>query len=694
MRTRFRGDIEGLRAVAVALPVLTHAFGILPGGVLGVDVFFVLSGFLITGLLLRDVERTGTVRLGAFAVRRIRRLAPLAVTVVVVTVAITAPMLFAPGRAALFQNALASLTGVENWHLMRAQTDYAAATDGASPLQNYWSLGVEEQFYVALPMLIGLCALVARVCGRPKLVRVFVTIVIALGVVGSIAYCVVRVQSNPGALYLDTVGRVWELGLGGLAALAMPFFRNVPRPIASFGFVLGLVAIVGSAVVLQDEHLVPWPGALPAVLGTVLIALLGARASGAVTVVVTNPVSRYVGRISFALYLWHFPVIVVGGLLFGFGVLQSVVAVLVSIVLAVLSHHWIEAPVRDSGWLRSLERPTIRPRRVVAVLVAPVLAVGVIAAAAVQWKAPLAFDASTLAGRLVPASAAAATGDMRFDAASIRAALAAADTTHVDAATIDALVAPRDRSSISACVVDTTADADPTVCDATEPGAQHEAWLIGDSTAAAWADSVRAALGSDWDLHVVSNAACPVVDVRVRNWTGDPAFPAECAARSAATIDRVVAVEPDLVIVSSTDRILELLDSGATGSRAGDEWRAGTARLLDDLAGRADRVAFLSPPPTGANLTECATVPTGLAECGGETGERTAVRVAAEEAAVEASADPTVAVVDTREWFCRADGSCPPVIDGTAVLSDGKHLSHEMGQRVSGLVARALDPTR
>jgi len=690
MRTRFRGDIEGLRAVAVALPVLTHAFGILPGGVLGVDVFFVLSGFLVTGLLLRDVERNGTVRLGAFAVRRIRRLAPLAVTVVLGTVAVTAPMLFAPGRAALFQNALASLTGVENWHLMRTQTDYAAATDGASPLQNYWSLGVEEQFYVALPIVIALCALIAKACRRPRLVRALVAAVIVVAVVGSIAYCLVRVQSNPGALYLDTVGRVWELGFGGLAALAMPLVRNVPRPIASAGFLLGLVAVVGSAIVLQDEHLVPWPGALPAVLGTVLIALVGGRAAGAATVVVTNPVSRYVGRISYALYLWHFPVIVVGGMLFGFGLLQSFVAIAVSVLLAVASHHWIEAPVRDSGWLRSVELPATRPHRLVAVLVAPVLAVGVLGAATVQWKVPAAFDAATLAARLVPASAVAASGDQRFDAASLRTALAESGGTHVDAGTIDALVAQRERSSISACVVDTTAESEPTVCDAPEPGAERDAWLVGDSTAAAWADSVRAALGSDWNLHVVSNAACPVVDVRVRNWNHDPTFPAECSARSAATIDRVVAAEPDLVLVSSTDRILELLDSGATGPAAGTEWRDGSERLIDRLAGHADRVAFLSPPPTGANITECATVPTGLAGCLGQESDRTDVRVTAEESAARDAADPGVSVVDTRPWFCRPDGTCPPVIDGTAVLSDGKHLSHDMGMRISGLVSGAL----
>ena len=693
MRTRFRADIEGLRAVAVALPVLTHAFGILPGGVLGVDVFFVLSGFLITGLLLRDVERDGKVRLGAFAVRRIRRLAPLAVTVVVVTVTVLAPLLLAPARASVFQNALASLTGVENWHLMRSLTNYQAASSGASPLQNYWSLAVEEQFYIALPTVVAVCALIMRLLRRPELYRTLVTATLTLAVLGSMTYCVLRAATNPGALYLDTIGRVWELGLGGLTAIIAPRFREVPRAVGSTGILVGLTAIVVSAVILQDENLVPWPGALPAVLGTTLIALVGHRAGAAVPVVLTNPVSRYLGRISYALYLWHFPAVATFGLFWGFGMLQGILAITVSVALAAASHHWIEVPARNSSWLGSLEHPATRPRVALSALVAPVLAITVITSVGLQFYAPIVRDQAVLAGILT--SAESPQGPQRpFNTASLEHALRTATDGHLDPAAVERVGVQHASSKLRSCLTNTDQGADPKVCTDTVPGATKHAWLIGDSTAAAWADAVRAALPRDqWALSIASNAGCTVVDVDTESWNASTAFPDQCRTRRAATLHAVTQADPDLVVISTTDATFGRLSSGATGAAATREWQAGTERLIERLAGHVDRLVFLTPPPNAANITMCATKPTGLTNCTEPLNNRARPRLQAENAATAAERDRVNAVVvNNLDWFCTSAGSCPAVVDGTAIRADGEHIADDMALRLVNLITPILNP--
>ncbi|MDP4332878.1 acyltransferase family protein [Curtobacterium sp. A7_M15] len=695
MRTRFRPDIEGLRAVAVLLPVITHVFGVLPGGVLGVDVFFVLSGFLITGLLLHDVERNGRVRLGAFVVRRIRRLAPLSVTVVVVTVVVLAPIVLSSARAALFQNALAALTGVENWHLQRSFTNYQAAGDGASPLQHYWSLAVEEQFYLVLPLVVAGCAVVARLFRRPRAAATLVAIAISGAVLLSVVYCLWRVQVNPAALYVDTFGRVWELGAGALAALIAPRVANVPRPVANGAFVFGLAAVVGSAFLVSDERLVPWPGAVPAVVGVLCIVLLGHRASVGVGFVLTNVVSRFVGRISFALYLWHFPVVVGVRIVWGAGPVQAWAALAVAVLLAVASHRWIEVPVRRSRWLSSIEHGGSAARRTAARIASPVLAGAVLLSIASQYSVPVVRDELALAQRLAP-SAEQSIGE-RFEPGTLDAALREHGAEAFDPGAIDAATIVRSRTELRGCFTSPELGIAPKVCSDGASGASRHALIIGDSTAAAWSDNVRAALPRDeWRLSVISNSACPVVDVAADVWSGSPEKRIACDDRRARTIAEVADLAPDLVIVSTQENAMDDLSSGATGAQAAAEWREGAERLLEGLAGRTGSVVFLTPPPTAADPAACATLITGLAGCSPTIRQTAELRVAAEQeaAAVARESGADVRVIDTLDWFCDADGRCPAVIDGTVVRMDATHIAHGMAMRLVDLVADELNGGR
>lgn len=211
-RRGFRSDIQGLRAIAVGLVLTTHAFpDFFGGGFVGVDVFFVISGYLITGLLWNELSRSGTVDLGRFYLRRAARLLPLALVVLLATATATATVLspllldFVPRHIA------ASGLYVQNWALIAESSAYAARDQGASPLQHFWTLSVEEQFYLVLPIL-----LIASWRRRgPRAAVAVLSIVTAI----SLGFALGWVPTNPAASYYNTFTRAWEFGMGGLLSL-------------------------------------------------------------------------------------------------------------------------------------------------------------------------------------------------------------------------------------------------------------------------------------------------------------------------------------------------------------------------------------------------------------------------------------------------------------------------------------------
>jgi peptidoglycan/LPS O-acetylase OafA/YrhL len=362
--TDYRGDIDGLRAVAVTLVVLFHVgSSVLPGGFVGVDVFYVISGFLITGLLVRELRSSGTVSIANFYARRVRRLLPLSALVLVTTAIASrflAPVLDRPGIGSDIQ---AAATYVANWHFATASTQYMAST-GKSPVLHYWSLSVEEQFYVLWPLLLLLASSgAARRSWQVGVRRIAVT----LGVLGTVSFTlsvVTTTTSGPFAFFgLHT--RAWELAVG--AGLALATDRWLRRPTLwsiSLGWI-GLLMVLGSAGLLTGDT--PYPGsaaALP-VLGTAMLLASGAaRSSWSVGRLLSLPPVRYLGRISYAWYLWHWPCLVLlGGVgadsaegagdqsAGGPGVTRLVAAIAASLVLSVLSHHLVENPARRTAWL-------------------------------------------------------------------------------------------------------------------------------------------------------------------------------------------------------------------------------------------------------------------------------------------------------------------------------------------------------
>ncbi|MDH4365316.1 MAG: acyltransferase, partial [Acidimicrobiia bacterium] len=312
-----RTDIDALRALAVGLVVLFHMRAPrFEAGFVGVDVFFVLSGFLITGVLLDELGGAGRVRLGRFWARRIRRLLPASALVVVAVMAVSW-VAGSPLRWSYLSRTAAatSLYGANIFFAAQAN-DYFAADVRSNPLLHYWSLSVEEQFYVMWPLLFaGLAWAVGRL--GPERSRRLVPAVIAALVVASFSYSAWVSAHAATTAYYSTVSRAWEFGAGALLASLMRrrpggVDRSWPDPARVALAALGLVVILASLLTIEPASAFPVPYGLLPVVGTVLFLTAEVRpASVAGRLAGLAPV-QYIGRLSYSWYLWHWPFLVLG----------------------------------------------------------------------------------------------------------------------------------------------------------------------------------------------------------------------------------------------------------------------------------------------------------------------------------------------------------------------------------------------
>ena len=274
-----RDDVQGLRAIAVLTVIASHAsVPFLSGGFVGVDVFFVISGFLISQLLFREVEKSGRLSIPGFYARRARRILPAATLVTVATILASAIWLSAVDTLTVAKDALWAVFFAANIHFAAVGTDYFAQEEPPSPLQHYWSLSVEEQFYLVWPALLLVLVLLAR---RRALPRRLVLVVLVVLTGASFAWSLISTSSDPLAAYFSTLARAWELGLGALTALvAATVAARMPSLVRGLVCLAGLVLIGIACVTYSDAT--PFPGSAAAVpvVGSALVLLAGASGHG------------------------------------------------------------------------------------------------------------------------------------------------------------------------------------------------------------------------------------------------------------------------------------------------------------------------------------------------------------------------------------------------------------------------------
>ncbi|MEI3845272.1 MULTISPECIES: acyltransferase family protein [Microbacterium] len=357
--SRFLPHVQGLRAIAVLFVVLYHFWPArLSGGYVGVDVFFVISGFLITSHLARELTSTGTVRLGRFWARRARRLLPASLLVllfcaIVVSTPYLMPTAALPGE---IKEIVASTFYVENWFLAFDSADYLAHSGDPTTVQHYWSLSLEEQFYVLWPLIMLLAAWVAVKWFRGARLR---AAAIAIGVVSvaSFVFCVVFTITNPAPAYFVTFGRMWQFGVGAVIAL-VPMLR-VRGAVLSFllGWA-GIAALLYSA--FRFDAQTPFPGyaaALPTLGAAAVIAASNTDRWWYPTRVLSLRPMTFTGDISYSLYLWHWPLIIIAPSVpfWGLTIYHRVALLVICFVLAWLTKRFVEDPVRS--WKPLTSRP-------------------------------------------------------------------------------------------------------------------------------------------------------------------------------------------------------------------------------------------------------------------------------------------------------------------------------------------------
>jgi peptidoglycan/LPS O-acetylase OafA/YrhL len=363
---RHRDDIQGLRAIAVLLVVLGHAgVGFMKGGYVGVDVFFVLSGFLITGILLSGAAKRGYVSLSDFYVRRARRILPAAaLTLVATDIAAYHLLNVVRARQAVSDSIWASVFAA-NIDFARRGTDYFAQGQPPSPIQHFWSLAVEEQFYLVWPALLSMVlfgvALSRRsrrgrqggMISRAALLRLLVVIVLAG--IASLVWSIHSTRLHPTATYFSTFARAWELALGAALAIAAPSLRRVPAvPSVVIGW-LGVIGIVCAAIFYSAGTQFPGYAALLPTIGAALVIGAGIRERqsrlGVGRMLSVSPL-RYVGDRSYAFYLWHWPVLIITVQYVGHELSVGIKLVLMlgAFMLSIISYDFFENPIRQMKW--------------------------------------------------------------------------------------------------------------------------------------------------------------------------------------------------------------------------------------------------------------------------------------------------------------------------------------------------------
>ncbi|ORV83870.1 acyltransferase [Mycobacterium interjectum] len=705
-QTKFRPDIEGLRAVAVVAVVLFHADvpGV-SGGFVGVDVFFVISGFLITGLLWREASISGTVRLRRFYGARARRLLPASATVGVITM-LASVLLLPPLQAPLvIVDGIACALYVGNYWFIQQQVDYFAASRAGSPFQHYWSLGVEEQFYLVWPaMIIGTAWLIRLVRRRTRAEATSskrpYLVVLTLVAAASFALSLAVTYVAPFVAFFSLPTRAWQLAAGGLVALTAGRWRRMAPRTATLSGWTGLALILLACTQLGPAT--PYPGlaALLPVLGAALVIGAGCAApsQGCGRALAVGPM-RAIGRVSYSWYLWHWPVVVLAAPLLGhpLGLAGRLAAVLVSGVLAALTLRFIENPLRFADPIR---RSALASLAVGGAATAIAVAVGVALLASIPVPVGRGPAAAALSITATPPPAGSTIN--AYDAA-VQEALAQVQAVVTASAELKdvpsnlnpplAGAAAEYRAVFQNGCLRNLFEAGQPECATGDTTSTATVALLGDSHATMWAPALQQiATQRHWRLETLGKGACTPMDLPITDAIRRAVSNALCEQWRAQVLARLQAEHPRLVVVSMY-RGYGFGHSYTPGFTAYDPvWNDGLARLVQQLRRAGAQVLVLGPIPNpraaapiclSSHLDDASACSSPRSTAVNESG------IAAESAATQAAGGR---YADLTELFCTGN-RCPAIVGNTLVYFDGNHITVEYAQAVAPVIGALADRT-
>lgn len=677
LRAAFRGDIQGLRALAVALVVVFHLSpSLLPGGYLGVDIFFVISGFLITSHLLREGRSTGSVKLRRFWARRIRRLLPASFLVLLVSALL---VIFVLPRTTLLQNlneiAFATIYGL-NWNLAAESVNYLAADHTAGIAQHYWSLSVEEQFYVAWPLLL-IAAIWLTTKLKVKTPEPIFIVIMLLVLAGSFAFSVLETLRSPSSAYFVTTTRAWEFAAGGLLAV-MPTAGKLRREIRNLLSWSAIGTIVLCSFRFGPDTAFPgWIAVVPVAAAAMLIWVGDdPRDPWAPQYIAHAAPIQFTGNISYSLYLWHWPIIVTYIAIKGEAPsLQWVIALIaMAVILASLTERFVERPFREPRSRVSSLRVTYG---------GALVAMAVVLAVAVP---------TTVITTAQNAAAAEAQSVLSTDEGSCFGAFAihnGCDSPYEVTETVIPSVTIEDGFGLSgsgtwACSWEVVADHNESKCDITgadtSPGSRIV--LFGDSHAEQFAPALEeVALENGWSVSLRARAACTGVGA---TYSGSDAAEEACSDWGRNTLNEIAADEEvGLVLITARYEV-----------KPADEvsLRNAIKKLTD-----ANKVVALIRDAPGiehewADTEGIGTAPACVERSLGAYDPCSWVPTGRNEWAVNAAVAESVPVIDPWKVIC-ADGTCHSVIGGVIVYADSNHLSRAFSRSLSSWLAEEIQST-
>lgn len=667
VRAPKRADIQGLRAVAVTLVVVYHFFPTaIPGGFVGVDVFFVISGFLITLLLIREIDRTGTISLPKFYVRRVRRLMPAALTTTIATVAAAALTVGPVRLVSILKDAAWTSGYLANVHFGLDPSGYFALSD-PSPFLHYWSLAVEEQYYVVWPALLVCIVLLAK-----KRVMLLLPIVLTMVVMVSLAVSIVLTNSGSSHAYYSLASRAWELAIGGVVAYVV--FREAWVPgkgISAAVGQLGAGAVLFSAFSFSENTSFPGSAALIPTAGTALVIWSGTYHGGLLGRVLSFRPAQFVGDISYSLYLWHWPVLVLGvGMLNSNS--RSIRAVLlgVSLVTATASFYLVERRVGGigKGW---------RSRNVLALNLAIVLvAVAVPTAAA---RIPISGGP-----RVAPSAAGSAIASFKDGTVTVTLNRPIAVPRSVPSNANPSLVdLTQDLSSVftNGCFGRTLK-----VCEGGDARGTVTVVLAGDSHAGQWWPAAnQAAIENHWKLYLVGMNGCPLANVEISRGATSSSWP-DCRAWQREAPKAIVALNADLVMYANFAQGYALTKVSLRHDFEA-KWSRGVSEVLKEIGTTSKVLVFGESPWQSTDPATClsrnlqdvsaCSTPVNIAE-------RPDIRAIGPRLAREAGAE----FFDPTSLLCT--DVCPVMDQNVVMYRDRSHVSRTYSLLLSAKLAAVI----
>ena len=684
---RFRPDVEGLRAVAILLVVLYHVHaGLAPGGYVGVDVFFVISGFLITGQLVRELQTSGRISLMAFYARRARRILPVALLTVTVTAVASALLLNPLAAERSLHDGLSAIYFGANVHFAARGADYFNAGLSPSPFQHFWSLAVEEQFYIVWPLLLVVSSLVwlgVRSRSRRKQGHrsAIGAMALVLGVLAAISLMasIRQTATSPSWAYFSIVTRAWELAVGALVALALPVVARLDRRLAIPLSWVGLTCIGLAAAFFSDTDAYPGDAALLPVLGAAAVicggSALASHRFGAEKLLGTPPFQR-VGAWSYSWYLWHWPALVLVPAVLGHALseLEAGAVALVSLGVAVMSFVLLERPIR----------------RIQIVVRRPGLGLGAAGLLAAIAVAIVAVSGSLVAPLVPTAAPARLTALDNSASPSLQADLIAGART----IKVPSNLRPRltGLSSAAPRIIADGCELGPgrdqiKPCSYGDAGSPTTVVLFGDSHAGHWFDALTwISKQRHWRLVVMTKEGCTAAEVTLLHGSDK-----ECPEWREAAKARIAALHPALVIVSWA-RWMEPWAGQKAGvpTGYGGPWQDGVAAIFQFLRRSAKQVTFISDTPYPEHSApDCvAGHLSDVRPCSRPRSDST-VLPAIKAAELRIAKQEHVNSIDPTSWFCTPK-VCPVIVGNLLVYHDKSHMTPQWSRFIAPVLSAAL----